>query len=296
MIIANPIYDVVFKYLLEDIEIAKELLATILDENITHISLKPQETAVETANNAINILRFDFIAIIKNNNGETKKVLIELQRIKQMLDVMRFRRYLGDNYRKKDDTINEMGKQEKKPLPIITIYFLGFSLENLPYPIIKIDREYKDLANQCVIKTKEPFIELLTHDAYFIQLKYLKGKTSTKLENILQVFSQQYETENKQQLDFKGDLTEPLTQKIVNRLGRAIANEEMRNKMDMEDELEFVLERELNKKDNIIAQKELELAKEKQNAEQERQNAEQERQKNIALQKEIEALKQQLKK
>jgi hypothetical protein len=30
MILANPIYDVVFKYLLEDLEIAKELLSTIL--------------------------------------------------------------------------------------------------------------------------------------------------------------------------------------------------------------------------------------------------------------------------
>ncbi|MEY4205136.1 MAG: hypothetical protein RL013_2840, partial [Bacteroidota bacterium] len=34
MIIANPLYDVVFKYLLEDIEIAKELLAAILGEDI----------------------------------------------------------------------------------------------------------------------------------------------------------------------------------------------------------------------------------------------------------------------
>jgi hypothetical protein len=30
ILIANPIYDVVFKYLLEDIDIAKELLSTIL--------------------------------------------------------------------------------------------------------------------------------------------------------------------------------------------------------------------------------------------------------------------------
>jgi hypothetical protein len=30
LIIANPLYDVVFKYLLEDIDIARELLSTIL--------------------------------------------------------------------------------------------------------------------------------------------------------------------------------------------------------------------------------------------------------------------------
>jgi hypothetical protein len=45
MIIANPLYDVIFKYLLEDIDIAKELLATILGEEILYLEVKPQETA-----------------------------------------------------------------------------------------------------------------------------------------------------------------------------------------------------------------------------------------------------------
>jgi len=34
MIIANPLYDVVFKYLLEDGEIARELLSIILEEEV----------------------------------------------------------------------------------------------------------------------------------------------------------------------------------------------------------------------------------------------------------------------
>jgi hypothetical protein len=32
MLIANPIYDSVFKYLLENAEVAREFLATMLDE------------------------------------------------------------------------------------------------------------------------------------------------------------------------------------------------------------------------------------------------------------------------
>jgi hypothetical protein len=39
MIIANPIYDVVFKYLLEDLEIARELLSMILGEEIVSIEI-----------------------------------------------------------------------------------------------------------------------------------------------------------------------------------------------------------------------------------------------------------------
>lgn len=60
MIIANPIYDVVFKYLLEDVEIAKALLSNILGEEVEHLELKPQETAIERSGGGISILRFDF--------------------------------------------------------------------------------------------------------------------------------------------------------------------------------------------------------------------------------------------
>ncbi len=45
MIIANPIYDVMFKYLLEDMEIARELLSTILGEEVQSLEVKHQETS-----------------------------------------------------------------------------------------------------------------------------------------------------------------------------------------------------------------------------------------------------------
>ena len=57
-------YDVVFKYLLEDIEIARELLSSILGEEITALELKPQEMAVENPIGTIGLLRFDFKAKI----------------------------------------------------------------------------------------------------------------------------------------------------------------------------------------------------------------------------------------
>jgi hypothetical protein len=307
VIIANPLYDVVFKYLLEDIDIARELLSTILEEDIIHIEVKPQETMVETSASSISILRFDFKSIIKTKTGDLKKVLIELQKVKQMLDVMRFRRYLGDNYRKEDDVFNEHGEQEKRPLPIVTIYFLGFPLNQLKNATIKINREYKDAATHEPISIKEDFIELLTHDSFVIQTKQLVGKTKTKLERVLQVFSPEYQTSDKHQLEFRGDLNEPLVKKMVDRLGRAIANEDIREKMDVEDEIDRIFERELKKlaeeKDKIIAEKDLELADkdqqlilERQKAEEERQKAEEEKLKNIELQKQIEVLMKQLKK
>lgn len=82
MLIANPIYDVVFKYLLEDVEIARELLSAILGETVQNLEVKPQETATETAS-GIHILRFDFKATIKTQEGKQRQVLIELQKAKK---------------------------------------------------------------------------------------------------------------------------------------------------------------------------------------------------------------------
>ena len=48
MTIANPIYDIVFKYLLEDLDIAKGILSTILNVEIAELTVQPQETTAET--------------------------------------------------------------------------------------------------------------------------------------------------------------------------------------------------------------------------------------------------------
>jgi len=316
MIIANPIYDVVFKYLLEDVEIARELLSTILGEEVQSLEVKPQETSTETSGD-IRILRFDFKAVIKKPNGEINKVLIELQKAKQAFDVMRFRRYLGDNYRKEDDVLNDKGEPEKRPLPIITIYFLGFPLNSIQSGVVKISRDYRDVVTQEILDIKEDFVELLTHDSYLIQVHKLAKAARNKLERVLHIFSPIYQsTKDKHQLDFQGNTDDPLVKKMVDRLGRAIASEEIRDLMDVEDELDRIFEREMNKKDEIIAEKEEIIAekeeiiaekeeiiaeKEEIIAEknklliEEKKRAEEEIQKNLELQRQIEELKKQIK-
>ena len=293
MIIANPIYDVVFKYLLEDIDIARELLSTILGEEIISLDLKPQETATENTASSISILRFDFKAIIKTKTGELKKVLIELQKAKQVFDVMRFRRYLGDNYKKEDVILDDNGEPKKLPLPIVTIYFLGFPLDNIKRAVVKINRAYEDVITQEILDVKEDFVELLTHDSYLIQLRLLSGKSRTKLENVLRVFSLEFNTQDKHHLDFNGDLNEPLVQKMVARLGRAIASEEIRDRMDVEDEIDRIFERALGKlateKDKIIASQAQELEAKAQELEAQAQAL-------ATLLKELEELKRQVKK
>lgn len=295
MIIANPLYDVVFKYLLEDVEIARELLSTILGEEVQSVELKPQETSAETSGD-IRILRFDFKAVIKKPNGEISKVLIELRKAKKAFDVMRFRRYLGENYRKEDDVRNDKGEPEKLPLPIITIYFLGFPLNSIQSGVVKINRTYRDVVTQEILDIKEDFVELLTHDSYLIQVRKLAKSARNKLERVLHVFSPIYQsTSDKHQLDFQGDTDDPLIKKMVDRLGRAIASEEIRDLMDVEDELDRIFDREMKKKDEIIAEKEGIIAEQEKLLIEEKKRAEEEIQKNLELQRQIEALKKQIK-
>ena len=329
MIIANPIYDVVFKYLLEDANIARDLLSTILGEEVVQLEFKPQETSTESSD-SIKILRLDFKAIIKKKDGSLFKVLIELQKSKQVFDVMRFRRYLGDNYRKEDQMIDSDGVALIRPLPIITIYFLGFLLNNVPSGVIKVKREYVDAVTEEILGVKDDFVELLTHDSYMIQVGRLPVESRGKLDRVMQIFSPMYQDKaDKHQVDFQGDIHDPLVWKMVERLGRAIASDEYRDKMDVEDEIDRIFERELGKKDIVIAikdklldksekryvrtkkqvenankrtelqKKRTETEKKRTETEKKRTEAEKKRsaveiKKNIALQMEIESLKRQL--
>jgi hypothetical protein len=255
VIIANPIYDVVFKYLLEDADIARDLLSTILGEEVVHLEFKPQETSTESSE-GIKILRLDFKAIIKKKDGTLFKVLIELQKSKQVFDVMRFRRYLGDNYRKEDHVIEKDGLAVFRPLPIITIYFLGFLLNNVPSGVIKVKRDYVDVVTEEILGVKDDFVELLTHDSYMIQVGRLPKESRGKLDRVMQIFSPMYQNKaDKHLIDFQGDIYDPLVLRMVERLSRAIAGDEYRDKMDVEDEVDRIFERELGKKDIVIAQK-----------------------------------------
>jgi hypothetical protein len=57
MRIANPIYDAVFKYLLEDKRVAKLLLSTILDEEILDINIQPTEHSIELERPPLTVYR-----------------------------------------------------------------------------------------------------------------------------------------------------------------------------------------------------------------------------------------------
>jgi hypothetical protein len=185
MVIANPIYDVVFKRMMENEKVAKFFIGTLLEQTIETVEVKPQEFTYTDELAGLSVFRLDFIATIKTETGEYKKVLIEIQKAKNEIDVMRFRNYLAEHY-KKEDTINN----EKVVLPITTIYILGFKLPEIDTSCIKVERNYKDLVNKIILETKSDFVEKLTHDSYVVQVEKITDRYSTRLDKLLSVFEQ----------------------------------------------------------------------------------------------------------
>jgi hypothetical protein len=187
MIIANPIYDVVFKRMLENERVAKFFIGTLLEQTVLAVEVRPQEFTHFNEDYVLTVFRLDFIATIITETGETKKVLIEIQKAQNEIDLMRFRRYLGEQY-KKEDLLND----KKVVLPITTIYILGFTLPEIKTPCLKVERNYKDLINQTTLSTKSPFIEKLTHDSFIVQVKRIKDRYQTRLDKLLSVFEQSH--------------------------------------------------------------------------------------------------------
>jgi hypothetical protein len=241
--IANPIYDTVFKYLMEDLDIAKGLISTIINREIIEISVQPQETMMEmdsSIEKPLRVYRIDFAAILKQADGTTKKVLIELQKTKKTTNILRFRRYLAEGYQK-EDTVIENGETVKTSLEIITIYFLGFKLDEVDTSVLQVKNTFIDVTTGKELENapKSDFVRLLNHESYTIQIQRLTEPTQTQLETILGIFNQKYKTEDEHILRIPDEvINNPLYQKMAHRLLRAIASEDIRRKMDLEDDIE----------------------------------------------------------
>ena len=98
VIIPNPLYDVVFRYLMEDYESAKIILSTLLGVKILNLEFEPHTHAEKVTDSAtekeIRLFHLDFNATIINEQGEEELVMIELQKAYIKSDIFRFKRYI----------------------------------------------------------------------------------------------------------------------------------------------------------------------------------------------------------
>jgi hypothetical protein len=233
MLIANPLYDTAFKELVRDPDVAKAIIGTLLGTEVLEIDLNVTERNRPMAENDKfpRSIRLDYCATILNEAGEKQQILIEIQKTTGADNILRFREYLA--------VAGYMPKpEENHPLPIITIYFLGFKLENVPTPCLKVARQYVDMLENKVLETKERFIELLTHDSFIIQTPRIKTgeNPKTKLEKILSVFEQKdfASDVNYSTINYKYPVDDDYLKKMVNILHYIGTDPGERKKLDNE--------------------------------------------------------------
>ena len=140
--------------------------------------------------------------------------------------------------------------EEKKAIPILSIYFLGYPLEHFHIPVIRVQRDcYNDATNE-KLEGSEEFIEGLTHDSYIIQVPYLRDDLKTELEKMLSIFDQSKISSNHHILNIKEEDYPEKYRPIIRRLQHAAAESVVRDQMDIEDEITD----ELNNMSRVIEQ------------------------------------------
>ena len=265
MHIANPIYDVVFKYMLEDNKVAKLFLSAIIGENIAELEFSAHEHIVEIQpppqekeRMPLTVCRLDFSAKIKTEDG-FKTVIIELQKAKYLSDLMRFRRYMGLHYQSAD---NSYDKEQEKARQIYCIYFLDYGMDLPRRPVLKVDYKVQDAYTGDEFPATGEFVAGLHHRSWIVQIRRLKKRRRNDLEKILSIFDQS-NLMNKYILDVDEDDYPEEYQQIIRRLRKAMEDPKQRRAMELEDDILKELqnkERKIEAKEEIIIQKELIIA------------------------------------
>ena len=266
--VANPIYDVVFKYLMEDKRIARIILSALLKEDIVEVEMRPHEY-VNDKRDSVSVLRIDFGARVRQTDGSEKLILIELQKTWLETETLRFRQYLGVQY----DNPDNMLAGGEHALPMVAVYLLGHRVGDIDEPVLYVRHKSYDSDGQLVTKgLPNPFVDSLTHDSIIVQIPLLRGLLSgsgdgrqrgkSRLDKVLSIFDQSNgEGRNKRVLNiddslYSGDAD---MEHILQRLAMAAGDSKLRQDMNIEEEFISAIER----RDTEILHRDYELAKQK---------------------------------
>ena len=259
--VANPLYDAVFKYLMEDDRIAKTILGALLKKKVIDVKIRRNEYANVTRRESISMFRIDFAATILDENDKPHLILIELQKTWLPTETLRFRRYLALQYNNEENMLKETN--DKFAIPMVAVYLLGHRIGKVKEPIVYVNHQTYDYEGNVVENgIPDPFVESLQHDSIVVQIPLLHGRVNNRLEKVLSVFDQANATDNNKVIkmddqQFEGDDD---MEYIVRRLQSAAADPEMRYQMNVEDEY-F---KELEARDTLILEKD-KMLKEKEN-------------------------------
>ncbi|MDR1918502.1 MAG: hypothetical protein LBQ65_02515 [Tannerellaceae bacterium] len=149
--IANPINTAPFMYLMNDNEVAKQLISLITGEEVLELSSAPKEYYL-TDERSHSVFCLCLLAKIATPEG-SKDVLIEMKKARKATDILRVRPYY--------------------PLPAYCIYFLGYVKDNFSVPVLKSIPQVKDAVTGEVMEVQNEFIECLHPRMWLIQIPLL---------------------------------------------------------------------------------------------------------------------------
>ena len=244
--VANPIYDSVFKYIMEDERIAKTILSALLKKEVVHVTVRPHEYS-NTTRDTLSMFRIDFAATVREKEGNEIKdriVLIELQKTWLNTETLRFRQYLGAQYNNK----NNIREADEKGFayPMVAVYLLGHKVGNIKEPIVYVNHDVFDYNGNVVAEgNTEPFVESLTHNSIIVQIPRLQGNVNNRLEKVLSVFDQtnvEGDTQQVLKIDEDKYADDNDMMYVLHKLTAAAANSEMRQDMNVEDEFYKAIE------------------------------------------------------
>ena len=271
--IANPIYDSVFKYLMEDERIAKTLLSALLKKEVVAVEMRRNEYTNGVRDN-ISMFRIDFGAHVKEPDGTIRLVLIELQKTWLETETLRFRQYLGAQYSNPENVPSENNK-DGYAIPMVAIYLLGHRVGDVNVPVLYVKHKAYDYDGNVVTDgIPDPFVESLIHDSIIVQIPLLHGQVNNRLEKVLSVFDQSQKNGSDRHVlnvnDTPFDDDDDM-QYLLRRLLMAAANAQLRQEMNVEDEYFKALE----DRDTALMMKDKKLAEQAEQLEQNKAELEQ---------------------
>ena len=271
--IANPIYDSVFKYLMEDERIAKTLLSALLKKEVVAVEMRRNEYTNGVRDN-ISMFRIDFGAHVKEADGTIHLVLIELQKTWLETETLRFRQYLGAQYSNPENVPSENNK-DGYAIPMVAIYLLGHRVGDINVPVLYVKHKAYDYDGNVVTDgIPDPFVESLIHDSIIVQIPLLHGQVNNRLEKVLSVFDQSQKNGSDRHVlnvnDTPFDDDDDM-QYLLRRLLMAAANAQLRQEMNVEDEYFKALE----DRDTALMMKDKKLAEQAEQLEQNKAELEQ---------------------
>ena len=265
--IANPIYDIVFKYLMEDERVVKILLTALLKKPVVEVEMRKHEYT-NVQRDKISMFRIDFAAKVREEDGSIRLVLIELQKTWLETETLRFRQYLGAQYANPDNMLKE-DERKSRGIPMVAVYLLGHRVGDIEEPVLYVKHQSFDYEGNVVTQgLPDPFVDSLTHNSILVQIPRLHGHVNNRLEELLSVFDQTRKNKDNRQVmdineaDYVDDAEMML---IINRLVAAAADPNIRQAMNDEE----IYLRPIEDRDTAI------MLRDKQLAEQGQQLAEQ---------------------